>query len=293
MDLTALQYFVEAYEQKNMTVAAERLFVTRQAVSKSIRQLESTFGVKLFLPRRGGIDATPAGDCLYRHARMLLSDYNALSRDMEALGPSRGKALRIGFGKMTFNLFIDSVHSYQLAHPEIELITEVMPPDGLRDLLAAGAIDAAISTSRIALPDMTERVLQHRPLYMLMRADDPLAREEALEPSMLCGRTVLAPPETPAFLKDFSDYAAREKLQLSCAFCPQSDIISVLQHIEKTRGLFLTSGNFLRFFHLQSDFVMKELHGSSLMPDKSVRVYIVRPSENLTRLLCHLRDCTA
>ena len=44
-----LQYFITAYATKNIQRAAEKLFVSRQGISKTIRELEQELGADLFL----------------------------------------------------------------------------------------------------------------------------------------------------------------------------------------------------------------------------------------------------
>ncbi len=43
-----LEYFVRIVEEKSFTKAAEKLFISQPALSKSIRALEAELGVTLF-----------------------------------------------------------------------------------------------------------------------------------------------------------------------------------------------------------------------------------------------------
>ena len=45
MNQKQLQYFLMTYETQNIQQAADRLFISRQAVSKTIRELENELGV--------------------------------------------------------------------------------------------------------------------------------------------------------------------------------------------------------------------------------------------------------
>jgi len=44
-----LEYFLEIYNQKSIKKAAEKLIISPQAVSKTIKEIEEELGVKLFL----------------------------------------------------------------------------------------------------------------------------------------------------------------------------------------------------------------------------------------------------
>lgn len=282
LELSALTYFVEVYETKNMTLASERLFVTRQAISKSLRQLETMFGVPLLIAHHSGVSFTAQGDCLYQHAKRLLAELNSLNAAMQDMSLHSSRTLRLGFGRMTYNVYIDAISQFQALHPQIEVQAQAYPPAELFALLSERKLDAGISTTHCSVDGILERILVPRPLYVLMCSDDALAKYNELSIEDIQDRTAYFPPEVPMFFDEFSDYVQHERLKISCCRCPQSDIIMVLQHIRKTHGLFLTSGNFSRFFNLQEGFVMRKLNNSrqTPMPDKSIRVLTPENAHN-------------
>lgn len=61
MELKQLEYFTAVYKQKSFTKAAEKMFVSQQALSKAISALEEELEVKLFLRNNKGVQATEAG----------------------------------------------------------------------------------------------------------------------------------------------------------------------------------------------------------------------------------------
>ena len=69
IDLRELEYFLAIAERRSFTAAAAELNITQPALTKSIRLLEDELGVQLFrrLPR--GVELTPYGASLARHAR--------------------------------------------------------------------------------------------------------------------------------------------------------------------------------------------------------------------------------
>lgn len=76
MTVTQLRYFLEIAKEKNMTRAAEKLFVSQQALSKSIRLLESEWGVTLFQRTDAGVKLTYVGRQLQPAAENLLRQYD-------------------------------------------------------------------------------------------------------------------------------------------------------------------------------------------------------------------------
>lgn len=65
MNLLTLHYFCLAARLENVTQAAEQLYISQPALSKTIRQLESEVGAPLFERERGRIRLNPAGRFFY------------------------------------------------------------------------------------------------------------------------------------------------------------------------------------------------------------------------------------
>ncbi|MCD5328442.1 LysR family transcriptional regulator [Chromobacterium piscinae] len=80
MDIRQLKAFVAVFEERSITLAAQRLFVTQPTLSVTIRQLEDALGVTLFerLPR--GVDVSEDARLLYPQARRMLAQADALTR---------------------------------------------------------------------------------------------------------------------------------------------------------------------------------------------------------------------
>ena len=53
-----LEYFLEIYNQKSIKKAAEKLIISPQAVSKTIKEIEEELGVKLFLRGKKSLEPT-------------------------------------------------------------------------------------------------------------------------------------------------------------------------------------------------------------------------------------------
>ena len=63
-----LEYFVRIVEEKSFTKAAEKLFISQPALSKSIRALEAELGVTLFKRDPRELSLTSEGENVYCYA---------------------------------------------------------------------------------------------------------------------------------------------------------------------------------------------------------------------------------
>lgn len=61
MEIRQLIYFVEVCKQENMSAAAEHLYLTPQALSKSILAMEQELASPLFVRDKGKLSLTKMG----------------------------------------------------------------------------------------------------------------------------------------------------------------------------------------------------------------------------------------
>ena len=70
MEQRQLLNFLSVCEEKSITKAADRRIITRQGLSKSIRDLEEELGVKLFERDKNRVELTEYGTVLEKAAKI-------------------------------------------------------------------------------------------------------------------------------------------------------------------------------------------------------------------------------
>ena len=151
-DLAALNVFLAVAETGSFRKAAERLGVTRPAVSQTIRRLEDSVGVALVRRTTRSVGLTEEGERLRELASPALGDIEmafASLRDREAAPGGRLK------------LVVSSIAEWFLAGPLLAGFVEAYPQVGLDvtvtdeefDIVAAG-YDAAVRLGEVIAQDM-------------------------------------------------------------------------------------------------------------------------------------------
>ena len=122
MEQRELLNFLSVCEEKHITKAAERRFITRQGLSKSLQQLEDELGVALFERSRHGVDLTEYGKVLEKAAKTWTSQHDYILETIKAMKEKSGSQLFVGISDSLVWTFPRTFFSgFLKAHPEIDL----------------------------------------------------------------------------------------------------------------------------------------------------------------------------
>lgn len=142
MELRHLRYFVAVAEELSFRKAADRLNVSRPALSKQIKDLENEISVKLLHRDTVNVSLTKAGELFLEDSQQLLAlAGHAIERAHDAQSGHRGK-LRIGsVGVIATDFLPKTLKIFHQKYPGVEVeFVEMLPTEQLRSL-PSGKID--------------------------------------------------------------------------------------------------------------------------------------------------------
>ena len=96
MDIQHLKAFIAVACTKNLTQAAEKLFLSQPAVSAQIKALESDMGTALFVRTNNGMQLTRAGEVLLPEAEALLQHKHRLEQFAQTLSADYVHSVQLG-----------------------------------------------------------------------------------------------------------------------------------------------------------------------------------------------------
>ena len=175
--LRQLEYLVAVAECGSVTLAAERCHVSAPSISAAIAQLESEFGLQLFVRRHAqGLSLTEGGRQFTEAARAVLSAASTLSdRAADLTGQVRGP-LAIGCLLTFAQVLLPRLRrSFTARFPEVEFRQSEHDHAALIEGLRAARLDAALSYDMQIPADLTFAPLLSLPPYALLPQDHPLA----------------------------------------------------------------------------------------------------------------------
>ncbi len=148
MELRHLRYFVAVAEELSFRKAAQRLNVSRPALSKQVKDLENEIAVKLLERDTVSVSLTKAGEIFLADAQKLLAQAGqAIERASQAQSGHRGK-LRIGsVGIIATDFLPKTLKLFHQKYPGVEVAFVEMLPEEQLDALAKGKIDIGFAYS--------------------------------------------------------------------------------------------------------------------------------------------------
>lgn len=203
VELRHLRSFVAVAEELNFTRAAERLYLTQQALSSQIRQLEDRIGTKLLERDTRRVDLTPAGSALLESARpLIVGAEQAVAAAQQAGGQTR--TLRVGFvAAVTHAQLGDALEAFAQANPDVNLrihFGELTDPSGG---IRSGAADVAAVHGPFDSGDLELAYLWSDPLVVAMAADHLLAARVELAIEEVLAEPTFDFPTADRLWRDF------------------------------------------------------------------------------------------
>ena len=181
MDERLLGCFVNVYELGSIHKAADKLFVTPQAVSKMIRKLENQLGRDLFTRSPQGLSPTPHAHKLYSAANTILDECSRIRGEFMETGANAASALHIvtTYGVPKY-LSLQFVTDFYDTYPDIHLDLVEYPEYPIYDMLQSGRVDFAFLPQPIDLLNYEAAFCFSHDFRAVVRRDHPLAQKSVL-----------------------------------------------------------------------------------------------------------------
>ena len=185
MDLRQLRYFLSVADTRSFVSAAGKLFISRQAVSKAISQLEEELNVELFMRDSNGAFLTPAGIMFYERVRTLVMELDNLSTDMKNYGTRFHQQIRLVFSVGIMSLFEPKLLECRSSLTNLDIHYQESPKEQCLQLLQDHKADMAVSSELIKDPMFVCEKLMESPLGILLRWNHTLSELTEVELSDL------------------------------------------------------------------------------------------------------------
>ena len=180
MDIKQLRAFLAVANTQSFLAAADKLFISRQAVSKTITKLEEELGTRLFVRSQNGVSLTPAGTFFYHRSRILLADFDRLEKEMKALDNELRPSIRLCVATGADTMLKNSLDSIA-GNNDYELQVIKCPDSDCDFVLTNLRTDAVISFTPPGRRSTISTMIIESPIVFLINKENPLSKEPVLK----------------------------------------------------------------------------------------------------------------
>lgn len=192
-NLKYYRVFVAVYENRSMSIAAEKLFFSQPAVSRIIQELELAYQTRFFYRHSGQLQYTEGGKKFYFYATQLLAMEEQLDNAMRE--QHMHMKVHIGATPTVATYYLpDIIDRYQKQCGELEVYIHAYPLYMLSEMLRSSRLDFAI-------------VEDVRSTYELEAV--PIASDSLV---FVAGRDVQLPAQLPILIRDLGE-SARQRME--------------------------------------------------------------------------------
>ena len=222
MDIRQLHYFLVLCEEMNYTRAAQRLFLSRQALRQSISALEAELCGPLFLSAHHRLSLTDRGVSLQRHAAPVVEQFQQMQASLRAEIQS-AQPVRIGISVSLVPDYLPGLETqldkFRQQYPHIEMRFRLLDNDAVAEGVEQGELDAGLVMDLgCAAPVLARTTLRADPACLLVPRGHPFWEKERVPLSALRGQRVLLPSLRQDLFSPLWDACARE------GFAPNAEI---------------------------------------------------------------------
>jgi DNA-binding transcriptional LysR family regulator len=285
MELRQLKYFLLVAEEKSIVRAAKKAFISQQALSKSIQNLEAELHGTLFTRNNTGANLTPLGLVLAKRAEQIIKLVDLTLSELNARDDNK-KTLYLGIPYSILDLLnIDKLFEFQTICPNHEIrIGEVADKVVEMDVYY-NYLDIGIVGGKGDFMHFDVSLLRESETFIAMHRDNPLARKDVIR---------LRDLREEVFITATKDYNAHDAFIEACArvgFTPRigqqsGNIELIKQLVQMNKGIYPCPDN--RVYLMNSpEIALREIEEKPLI----YAIYMLtRKGKTLSRAVATFRD---
>ena len=107
MNTNTLEYILAIAEERSISKAARRFYLSQADLSRHLKRVEKDLGVSLFTRHRDGVELTPAGIIFINDARTILHMEKKLMKDLSVMREQKQYTIRVMTDEPFYNFFVN------------------------------------------------------------------------------------------------------------------------------------------------------------------------------------------
>ncbi|SFE82660.1 LysR family transcriptional regulator [Alteribacillus iranensis] len=191
MNIQTFQLFCYAVEEKSISGAAKRAFLSQPAATKKIRQLEEHYSTSLFERDYTPLLLTAAGKRLYHYAKAMIENYHD---SVEAISNIRNEgthSLNIG-SSYTLGEYVlpEIISAFQQKQPSTHLQLSISNTPTILSDLENRKIEIAFVEGGITNQELNKRVIAYDDIILIVAPGHPWAGKQIVPNNLTQDRLI-------------------------------------------------------------------------------------------------------
>lgn len=241
MEFKHIEYFIEACNQKNLSKAANCLFISQQALSRCIGNLEKELGCILFQRTVKGIALTDEGKYLYDKFRPIVQSFHDAA--VQSAAHFENRPVRLPFccaQGIIRNISPELLIAFSEQHPNIALEMYELSDKLCDEYILKDARHFGLVLSRESPDQLKYRsiIVKREPSYLLVHKDHPFASRERVSLGMLKGERLVTLDKTSYQLEHLNYVLERFNFSVT-PFYESSDVMQLCALVGKGKGVLI------------------------------------------------------
>jgi len=192
MDLRYLKLVKTIVEEGNITKSADRLFLTKSALSHQLREFEERIGIKVFIRSRNDWQLTKEGQEIYDLACQVIERIDEGMTKIAKIQAGSQGTIKLGTECYSFYHGLPAfIQKMGVLYPEIDIILQVESKPPPFSQLLSNELDMCIVTQDSVSDKILTYELFDDELFALVNAEHALADKEYLDPADFSGQHLI------------------------------------------------------------------------------------------------------
>ena len=242
MEFKHIEYFIETANHKSISKAAEALFISQQALSRCIQNLEAELNCKLFERTVKGSVLTKDGKLIYDKFLPVVEQYRNTEEEIFTTLNSRPQTLSFVCVPSIFRVLdTDLLFEFEERYPNITLERKEMSGFDADNYVKEDSKHFGL----IAIPENRHGMrfkhlpIKTLPVMLCVHKDDPLAQQDVVNFGQLRDKNFIMLESRSHYHKTIDEYTKKHGFQPKEVF-ESSDINQIFNLVNKGKGIFIS-----------------------------------------------------
>jgi DNA-binding transcriptional LysR family regulator len=210
MNLNQLKIFYYAVKAKNLSAAAEQLFITQPAVTKGIQRLQEHYELKLIDYVGKKLVLTDAGEVLFRISEKIFDMETHAEESIRDFQQRKRGRIRILSSESFGDYYLPEVMiPFCKAYPLVQVTMNILPTDQVVERVAGLNCDIGFISYPVEHEKLTVREVLEDELVIITPRRHPLRGRHTLQPRDLEGQPFIMHEEGSAPRRAIEDLLQR------------------------------------------------------------------------------------